>query len=1714
MAIIKGEVGDCLSSTILDSGASIVLVNDKSLFTDFREIRYTVGTANDPDALTIEGGGTVSFKLFDQEDPDEPTILTLGNVAYAPDARFNIISVSYLAERAHLRGEWSVHGMTIVDKDRNHLTTAKLYDGLYYIQLVDQEPIQSNPGKEEVMTVLPGVVPPFVVAEIDFSEPVMMWHRKLGHLSLGNLRKLVKMSHGINLTDEQIKAKLEVDCPVCGTTKHTNRIPRDPATRRSTQAGKVMHVDTWGPYPVQSWDKAWYVMTFTDDAKRFTWEDRFQFKSQIPDIFLKRHRRIEKELGTTIDTYRFDNEFWQHSEIKAYFVKHGITAEPTVPYDHHMNGVAERTNRTEREKASAMMHDANIGPKILRILDAKTQEQLRETSISEELALEAFSHAVWLKNRSPTRALRNNKTSWEEIKGYKPNFSHEHIFGNRVWVGIPPEHRRKTLMEDRAWFGYFVGWETEAVMKVWDPERRKVFRVSKARVPDGQGLNDPQGNDSIRDRIGISDFPSDDDVALPSSPSDDSESELDDHDSQSLSQSVSAEDTNIAERRTSIESTESERARHEAASEMCQDSVILDDDASSWGDGAGMLVEGHPPLRRTKLPRKHNVCMVKKKAFNWQINDRQQIFTDLYTATLPSAEHLLQICKDHPAFADEDGLDIGTVQGKLKRLGLFTSSKTGIDWKINDREQVLIDFDSANPSKVPLKELYDYCKAHPAFTDLQEPMTSGQIRHKRDDLRKKKLIPPNKTFRFDWKKDDREQILINFSSTTPTPDSRQMLQLCQNHPAFADSQITTHLISDKMSNLRAAKKMHRVLNERWERQDEVKLAILCKIAHDDLQFKAKTRRRVLKSGMQRLGLPSRRLTQGHVNGGFLKSKHFRTRQEQGMDTPEWIQKNWPGVYDDEIIKNIQDLVTGMIDEFDQPKCNFCRWKGVGVDVQCIRTEEGNCERCIRSGHKMCRTEQDDGTILTIPCNGFEETLNFFPPPDDGNPDSCLECRLHDEYLAKNRAELGFEESMTTSCIGFPCDHCINRNRVGTRNKVLCHKASSDGKGYFTSNSKALLGRKRDTTLTKHQKTMTDDSDATESDAYDDQVDDDLSSLSADSDDESSSSRSPKNFKDDDSSFPANDTLSSGFVNVVTGDFVDRGQLSTAQAVSGATGWRFWTPPFPPRKDRRAQEKSQRKFECLLANDFNKHGPEPRNRREALRLPDAKLWEESMKSEYNSLLENDTWEIVPRPTDRKVLGSRWVFKRKLGPKGTVAKRKSRFVVKGYSQVYGLDFDETYASTVKAPSYRLLFAAQAKYGWKCHQMDIVTAFLNGDVEHDIYIELPEGFPAPDGMCAKLNRSLYGLKQSSRLWYLRLRVFLESIGWKACNNDQSVFMHPDGMYMTVYVDDLLIFGPDESKIAAVKAQLSQEFKMTDLGRCAYYLGIHVQQRTNGDVHLHQSNYLQQIAEKFDLQDSTSLSTPMDSRGKLLLNNSKKRTIHDIRRYQAKVGSCMYGMIETRPDIAKSVGVVSQFNSNSDDKHEGAVDRIISYLNGTKDLGLLYRHQSGEENRDLDLHMFVDSDWAGDPNERKSTTGWTAMFAGAAISWASKKQTSIALSTMEAEYIAASEAAKEAVWLRNFINELNLPDKIVSVPLYIDNDAALRLSRNPEDHKRAKHIDLRHNYVRWVVTEGIVDTIRVDSKNNTADVLTKPLPEADFLRHVQGLGMTGSDCSDHQDA
>lgn len=256
--------------------------------------------------------------------------------------------------------------------------------------------------------------------------------------------------------------------------------------------------------------------------------------------------------------------------------------------------------------------------------------------------------------------------------------------------------------------------------------------------------------------------------------------------------------------------------------------------------------------------------------------------------------------------------------------------------------------------------------------------------------------------------------------------------------------------------------------------------------------------------------------------------------------------------------------------------------------------------------------------------------------------------------------------------------------------------------------------------------------------------------------------------------------------------------------------------------------------CMIAVDLD---IEPRIRNEALRSPEKAQWEQAMREEYNSLVENDTWEVVPRLKSpiRKVLSTRWVYRRKRGAMRKVLRHKARYVVRGFSQVYGLDFDETFASVVKAPSYRLFFTLAAKFRWKVHQMDVKTAFLNGDIEHEIYIEAPEGFGIPPGSVLKLKKALYGLKQSPRQWYKKLRVFLENNGWIVSQFDQSVFFNGKGTFLIVYVDDILIFREDEDLIIAFKQTLVKTFQMTDLGRCSYYLGMHVYQDDQGVMYVH---------------------------------------------------------------------------------------------------------------------------------------------------------------------------------------------------------------------------------------------------------------------------------------
>lgn len=533
----------------------------------------------------------------------------------------------------------------------------------------------------------------------------------------------------------------------------------------------------------------------------------------------------------------------------------------------------------------------------------------------------------------------------------------------------------------------------------------------------------------------------------------------------------------------------------------------------------------------------------------------------------------------------------------------------------------------------------------------------------------------------------------------------------------------------------------------------------------------------------------------------------------------------------------------------------------------------------------------------------------------------------------------------------------------------------------------------------------------------------------------------------------------------------------------------------------------RNSHCYLTQAAVSYGPEPQTRKQAIRSSEAQQWKMAMDDEYDSLIENNTWKVVPKPKDRKILSSRWVFKRKLGADGSVKRHKARFVVRGFTQIYGLDFDETYASVVKAPCYRLLFALQARFGWKCRQMDIKTAFLNGGIEHEIYVYPPDGYSEDPDMVLHLQKSLYGLKQASRQWYFRLRAFLETKGWRVNEYDSSIFIHDElRLIMDVYVDDLKIFGVDTIAIERVQEELSTEFHMTDLGECSYYLGMHVHQDENNDVHIHQGSYIRQMLERFNLQDIHPAKTPMRTNADLRKHTGTPLPISFKQTYQSKVGSLNYAAIISRPDISEAVGVVARFGSNPNKEHMEAVDRIMAYVKGCPDMGEIYRHDADKP----DMHCYVDSDWAGCKDTRKSTTGYVVLLSGAPIAWKSKRQDTVAQSTCEAEYIAGYKAAQEIVWLQDVIRDLRIPGlSFDKTPLFIDNNGALRLSRNPEFHDRAKHIELKYHYLRKAVQKGQISTLRVDSKDNLADIFTKPLPRDAFQELVGKMGLQTASCT-----
>ncbi|KAL9266778.1 Retrovirus-related Pol polyprotein from transposon TNT 1-94-like protein, partial [Drosera capensis] len=389
----------------------------------------------------------------------------------------------------------------------------------------------------------------------------------------------------------------------------------------------------------------------------------------------------------------------------------------------------------------------------------------------------------------------------------------------------------------------------------------------------------------------------------------------------------------------------------------------------------------------------------------------------------------------------------------------------------------------------------------------------------------------------------------------------------------------------------------------------------------------------------------------------------------------------------------------------------------------------------------------------------------------------------------------------------------------------------------------------------------------------------------------------------------------------------------------------------------------------------------------------------------------------------------------------------------------------------------------------QLDVKTAFLHGDLDEDIYMVQPEGYQiaGKEKLVCKLTKSLYGLKQAPRQWYLKLDNFMSRSGYKKSDLDPCCYWRHFGssyIILLLYVDDMLVAGSDMDEINRLKKQLSEEFEMKDLGASKQILGMSISRnRSEGSLILSQEKYIGKVLERFSMQDAKATCTPLGAHFNLTKKQPPKtdKDKAEMARvpYASAVGSLMYAMVCTRPDIAHTVGVISRFMSNPGRKHCEAVKWLLRYLKGTSKTSLRF------SKNDVVLEGYSDADLGGCSDTRKSTTGFVFTVGGTTVSWMSRLQKSVALSTTEAEYMALSEAGKEMIWLKNLLEELGR--KQDDSVLYSNSQSAIHLAKNPVFHAKTKHIQLRYHFIRGLISDGTLSLRKILGSKNPADMLTK---------------------------
>ena len=510
--------------------------------------------------------------------------------------------------------------------------------------------------------------------------------------------------------------------------------------------------------------------------------------------------------------------------------------------------------------------------------------------------------------------------------------------------------------------------------------------------------------------------------------------------------------------------------------------------------------------------------------------------------------------------------------------------------------------------------------------------------------------------------------------------------------------------------------------------------------------------------------------------------------------------------------------------------------------------------------------------------------------------------------------------------------------------------------------------------------------------------------------------------------------------------------------------------------------------------------------------DASKWKISMDTEIASCMALGAWKYVDRaslPPGTNVLPVKWVYRIKTDERGNVLEKggfKSRVTPKGFKQKYGEDYFEVYAATGMYKTKRVGLSLAAKWDHELEQMDVPTAFLNAGVDEDIYMEIPEGYrTGREGMVCKVEKSMYGLKQAPRNWYLLVSAYIKNVlGFKACVSDPCMFFKRSQtgrmMLLFLFVDDMQVsfHREDRAEWNVHKGHLIDRFNTKDMGESKWILGMRIQRdRKARTITLDQELYVTKALEKYGLAECKIAATPEIVGGEATADDSDSLDAPtDRTRYMELTGTLMYAAVATRPDIAHAAYALACHMQAPTRRNMVAAERVLRYLAGTRDVGLVFGSHNGAAAGDsrgwsqvqVDVCAYADADWANSKGDRRSITGWAAKLNGDTVSWASKKQRTVALSTCEAELYAEAGATQEVLWLRGLLQELGLHLKMGSV-VYGDNQSAISVSKNGIKGERTKHVDIKYHFVTETVERGDIQLKWIPTTEQQADIFTKAL-------------------------